>query len=125
MKILHAFWLPEPNETFVQGGALWLWTETLPQGRSARAPNQATHPFQLPGTAWPGLLDELGLAPKSARGAPALTSVIGNWQKEAERFAPQLPVLTAPGQDRQVIRHFKAEGRPLPAVRVRPMREVA
>jgi len=74
MKILHAFWLPEPNETFVQGGALWLWTETLPQGRSARARDQSTHPFQLPGAAWPGLLDELSLAPKSTRGAPALTS---------------------------------------------------
>ncbi|NEX20082.1 DEAD/DEAH box helicase [Thiorhodococcus mannitoliphagus] len=74
MKILHAFWLPEPNDAFLQSGALWLWVETLPTHRPGRAPAGASHPFQLSDDAWSGLLDDLGLRPKSGRGEPALTT---------------------------------------------------
>jgi SNF2 family DNA or RNA helicase len=77
MRILHAFWLPESGEAFVQSGALWLWVETLPSAGAVAASGHhpAAHPFQLPGRSWFGLLDELGLVPKkSAPGKAMLTA---------------------------------------------------
>ena len=27
MKVLHCSWIPEPDQSFIQGGDLWLWVE--------------------------------------------------------------------------------------------------
>ncbi|MBK5967291.1 MULTISPECIES: DEAD/DEAH box helicase [Thiorhodovibrio] len=78
MRVLHSFWLPEPGNAFVQSGAFWLWVETLPPAGTgsdrARQAAAHSHPFQLPGPAWPELLGDLGLVPKSERGKPTLNA---------------------------------------------------
>jgi len=61
MKVLHAFWLPEPGDTFVQAGALRLWVEVSQRQPSNRTNAIAPHPFQLPRADWPALLGLLGV----------------------------------------------------------------
>lgn len=65
MRILHAHWLPEVSDAFVQGGRLWLWVEAREQAGSGQ--DKAAHPFHLAADAWPALLGELGIAPPPQR----------------------------------------------------------
>ncbi|WPL15939.1 ATP-dependent helicase HepA [Thiorhodovibrio winogradskyi] len=89
MRILHAFWLPEPTDAFVQRGAFWLWVETLPPaGAGSERPRKparqsAAHPFQLPVHSWSELLEELSLTPKSARAAKAPLTTQRIWLPSA------------------------------------------
>jgi hypothetical protein len=46
MKILHAFWLPESTDAFVQQGNFRLWVETAETLR--KSPSLSRHPRQLP-----------------------------------------------------------------------------
>ena len=62
MKILHAFWRPEPGDAFVQAGAFRLWVEVPQRQPASRTQAMAPHPFQLPRDDWPALLDLLGIA---------------------------------------------------------------
>ncbi|MFN2218685.1 MAG: DEAD/DEAH box helicase [Anaerolineae bacterium] len=66
MKILHAFWLPERTDGFLQRGSFRLWVETL-ERRPAKKGSRDTsvHPFSLPAAAWPAFLDALGLKPSA------------------------------------------------------------
>ncbi len=62
MRVLHAFWLPDPAGEPVQSGALRLWCEATPSPPGGRQPRSTRHPLQLPQAQWPALLDALGLA---------------------------------------------------------------
>jgi len=48
MKVLHAFWLPEPGDTFVQAGALRLWAEVPQRQPTSRTAAILPRSFQLP-----------------------------------------------------------------------------
>ncbi|HYN79183.1 MAG TPA: hypothetical protein VES73_15480 [Lamprocystis sp. (in: g-proteobacteria)] len=61
MKVLHAFWRPEPVDAFVQAGALRLWVEVSQRPPASRTQAVAPHPFQLPRDDWPALLDLVGI----------------------------------------------------------------
>jgi SNF2 family DNA or RNA helicase len=61
MRILHAFWLPDAVEAFAQGGALWLWAETLQLRPARRAREARPHPFSVTSGDWPALVAEVGL----------------------------------------------------------------
>ena len=63
MKILHAFWLPETTDSFLQGGSFRLWAETLERRPARRGTSTPVHPFSLPGEAWPAFLEALGAKP--------------------------------------------------------------
>ncbi len=66
MKVLHAFWQPDPAQAFAQAGNFHLWVETsAPLSKSASATH---HPRQLPAKALQSLLAEMGIA-----GPPALS----------------------------------------------------
>ncbi len=60
MQILHAFWLPEVTDAFVQTGALLLWAETLERGAARREDGVPVHPFHLTRANWPTLVEVLG-----------------------------------------------------------------
>jgi SNF2 family DNA or RNA helicase len=66
MKILHAFWLPEATDAFVQAGSFRLWVETLERGPTNEGRDAGTHPFHLPREDWPSLLETLGVQPMAA-----------------------------------------------------------
>lgn len=72
MKVLHALWLPDPGDRFVQSGAFRLWVETDRRRRSRRRQKTPAHPFALPADDWPGFLDALGMKPAMGRRHPAL-----------------------------------------------------
>jgi len=61
MRILHAFWLPDAVETFAQGGALWLWAETLQVRPARRTQDARPHPFSVTSDDWPAFMAEVGL----------------------------------------------------------------
>ncbi|MCG6941349.1 MAG: DEAD/DEAH box helicase, partial [Thiohalocapsa sp.] len=63
MKILHAFWLPETTDGFLQGGSFRLWVETLERTPAKRDRGTAFHPFSLRGEAWSAFLEGLGAKP--------------------------------------------------------------
>ena len=60
LKVLHAFWLPEPTDAFLQPGSMRLWAETLEQTPARRNKGIAPHPFHLRAEAWPAFLEALG-----------------------------------------------------------------
>lgn len=68
MKILHAFWLPEASEEFVQAGSFRLWVETSQRGTVRRRKGVPFHPFHLSVEDWPAFLEALG----AKRPAPQL-----------------------------------------------------
>lgn len=59
MKILHAFWLPNSTDAFVQDGNFRLWVETTEI--SNKSPLRSRHPCQLPATELNSLMKELGI----------------------------------------------------------------
>jgi len=61
MKILHAFWLPDRRDGFLQGGSFRLWAETLERRPAGRGEGVPIHPFGLPMEAWPDFLEALGV----------------------------------------------------------------
>jgi SNF2 family DNA or RNA helicase len=74
MKVLHAFWLPDATDAFLQGGSFRLWAETL-QRRSARhGKGVPMHPFQLRASDWPAFLEVLGAKPSPSQIRDALHS---------------------------------------------------
>ncbi len=60
MQILHAFWLPEVTDAFVQTGVFLLWAETLKRGAARREDGLPVHPFHLTRADWPTLVEALG-----------------------------------------------------------------
>jgi SNF2 family DNA or RNA helicase len=72
MKVLHAFWLPDANDTFLQRGSFRLWAETLESKAARRAKGVPPHPFQLPASDWPAFLELLGAKPSSPQSGDAL-----------------------------------------------------
>ena len=67
MKVLHAFWLPQPTDAFLQPGAFRLWAETLEGAPVSGSEGVAAHPFHLPREAWPPFLETLGVQAVAAR----------------------------------------------------------
>jgi SNF2 family DNA or RNA helicase len=72
MQILHAFWLPERTDSFRQGGAFWLWVETLERIPAEKGGDESIHPFSLPEAAWPAFLKALGAKPSTLQLGDAL-----------------------------------------------------
>jgi len=62
MPILHAFWLPEATDAFIQTGSFGLWAETLEPSPARRGDGRPVHPFHLTHADWPGFLEMLGAA---------------------------------------------------------------
>ena len=69
MKILHAFWLPDSTDAFVQDGNFRLWVETAEI--SNKPSSHSRHPRQLPASELNSLIAELGIA-----GNPKLTGEV-------------------------------------------------
>lgn len=60
MKVLHAFWLPQPIDAFAQSGDFHVWVETTtPSGQRKSKTHHSRH---LPSQPLQALLAELGLA---------------------------------------------------------------
>ncbi len=74
MKILHAFWLPETTDSFLQGGSFRLWAETLKRTPARHGRGAPVHPFSLPREAWSALLEALGAKPSALQLRDALDS---------------------------------------------------
>jgi SNF2 family DNA or RNA helicase len=90
MKVLHAFWLPEPGDAFMQSGALRLWAETLERAHDRRHQSTARHPFHLPRDAWPACLEALGAEPAALAGADDTCTLQLPSSAEAPLPSPQL-----------------------------------
>ncbi|WP_295447876.1 DEAD/DEAH box helicase [uncultured Thiodictyon sp.] len=60
MPILHAVWLPDPTDAFVQSGAFRLWAETQERRPVGRDQGLPVHPFHLSRAEWPAFLETLG-----------------------------------------------------------------
>jgi SNF2 family DNA or RNA helicase len=65
MKILHAFWLPETTDSFLQGGSFRLWAETMERTPARHSRGTQVHPFSLLGESWSDFLEELGAKPSA------------------------------------------------------------
>jgi SNF2 family DNA or RNA helicase len=90
MKVLHAFWLPEPGDSFVQSGSLRLWAETLEKAPDRRRQSTARHPFHLPRDAWPAFLEALGAKPAAPAGTEDTCTLQLPSSAEAPLPSPQL-----------------------------------
>ena len=92
MKILHAFWLPETTDSFLQGGSFGLWAETLERTPARRGRGAPVHPFSLPGEAWSAFLEALGAKPSAfqLRDAPDSCTIHLPSASDAPLPSPQL-----------------------------------
>jgi len=108
MNILHAVWLPEPTDAFVQGGDFHLWVES--SEALSKPASKTHHPRHLPARALRALLAELALeVPPGQFGSLALAlPSAGKAPLPSPELAPHLE--PADGGEPPSLRDWTVEG---------------